>query len=137
MIRTFRELKRLKTFEARFEYLRLNGVVGKTTFGYDRILNQLLYRSTRWRRTRDDIIIRDDGCDLGVKGYEIYGYILIHHLNPITIEDIELEREEIYDPEFLICTTFNTHRAIHYGDESLLPRLPKERKRNDTCPWFS
>jgi predicted HNH restriction endonuclease len=96
----------------------------------------LLYKSDRWKKdTRPEIIIRDDGCDLGVEGYDIHGKILVHHMNPITIEDIELERDCVYDPEFLICTTMNTHNAIHYGNESLLPELPVERRRNDTCPW--
>jgi hypothetical protein len=135
MIRTFRELKRLRTFEERYEYLRLYGRVGENTFGYDRYLNQMLYNSDRWKKTRDGIIIRDDGCDLGVDGYDIYGKILVHHMNPLTIEDIELDREEIYDPEGLISTSFDTHGAIHYGDASLLPKMPIERRRNDTCPW--
>lgn len=135
MIRCYRELRRLKTFEERYRYLKLGGKVGEITFGYDRILNQILYKSDRWLETRDDIIIRDNSCDLGVKGYDIHDRILIHHMNPITIEDIELERDEVFDPEFLICTRLNTHNAIHYGDESLLPRLPIERRRNDTCPW--
>lgn len=135
MIRTYRELRRLKTFDERYQYLRLNGTVGETTFGYDRIINQLLYTSGRWKATRDRVIIRDDGCDLGIREYEIYSKILIHHMNPITAEDIELEREEIYDPEFLICTSLDTHNAIHYGNLSLLPSLPVERRKNDTCPW--
>lgn len=134
--KTFRELSKLKTFKERFEYLRLNGVVGQTTFGYDRNLNQLLYGSSRWKKTRDGIIIRDGGCDLGIDDFTIYDLILIHHICPITIEDIELERDNIYDPENLICTSFNTHNAIHYGDESLLPKPPIERRRNDTCPWL-
>jgi len=135
MIRTYRELRRLKTIEERYQYLRLNGSIGKETFGYDRYLNQLLYTSRRWRRTRDDIIIRDNGCDLGVEDYEISGNIYIHHMNAITIEDIELDRDELYDPEFLISSSYNTHSAIHYGDESLLPKPLIERRRNDTCPW--
>lgn len=135
MIRTFQKLKRLKTFEARYKYLQFSSVVGQSTFGHDRYLNQILYASKRWKRTRDDIIIRDEGCDLGVKDYEIHGRIIVHHMNPITIEDVELDRDIIYDPEGLICTTHNTHNAIHYGDESLLPQLPIERTRHDTCPW--
>lgn len=135
MIRTFSELKRLKTFEERYRYLRLGGIVGKKTFGFDRYLNQMLYRSDRWLKTRDDVIIRDQGCDLGVEGYEIHGGIMIHHMNPITIKDVELWRDEIFDPEFLVCTVHNTHNAIHFGDESLLPKLPIVRRRNDTCPW--
>ena len=135
MIRTFRELTRLKTFEERYKYLQLKSTVGKSTFGGDRYLNQLLYKSDRWKRTRDNIIIRDEGCDLGVDDYRIYGRIVIHHMNPISLEDVELDRDLIYDPEGLICTTHNTHNAIHYGDESLLPQLPNERYKNDTCPW--
>lgn len=136
MIRTFSELKRIKTFKERYQYLRLSGIVGESTFGFDRHINQMLYTSKRWLHTRDEIIIRDQGCDLGIEGYEIYGRIIIHHINPITLEDIELDRDEIYDPEFLICTTHITHLAIHYGDESLLPQVPILRKRNDTCPWL-
>lgn len=136
MIRTYRKLSRLSSFEERYEYLRLAGKVGADTFGYDRYLNQLLYTSRRWRRTRDGIIVRDNGCDLGIKGREIYGKIIIHHMNPITIEDVELDREELYDPELLITTSSNTHQAIHYGDKTLLPSLPIVRRRNDTCPWL-
>jgi hypothetical protein len=135
MNRTYRELRRLKTFEDRYQYLRLAGIVGESTFGYDRYLNQILYASKRWSNTRDIVIVRDDGNDLGVEGYEIRGRIIVHHMNPITIEDVELDRDFVYDPEYLICTTINTHNAIHYGDESLLPKLPIERRKNDTCPW--
>jgi hypothetical protein len=127
----------LKTFEERFAYLQLKGIVGESTFGYDRYLNQTLYMSRRWKRARDIVIIRDNGCDLGIDSsdYEIRGIIQIHHMNPLTPEDIELGRDIIFDPEFLICTSPSTHKAIHYGDASLLPRLPIERRRNDTCPW--
>jgi hypothetical protein len=135
-IRTFSELKRLKTFKDRYDYLKLDGIIGESTFGYDRYLNQLLYTSKRWRETRDKIIIRDNGCDLGIDGYEIHGRILVHHINPITIEDVEQDRDYIYDPEFLVCTSKNTHDAIHYSDESILPMLPVERTRYDTCPWL-
>lgn len=135
MIRNYRELRRLKTFEERYFYLQLKGIVGESTFGFDRYLNQILYTSDRWLRTRDNIIIRDNGCDLGIEGYEIHGRILVHHMNPITIEDVELERDIVFDPEFLISTTLRTHNAIHFGDASLLPKLPIERRRNDTCPW--
>lgn len=135
MIRTYRELNRLETFEERYEYLRLNGIVGQSTFGYDRYLNQLLYTSDRWRRTRDGIIIRDNGCDLGVKDYEIYDKIIIHHMNPITIEDIEDDSELVFNPDFLISSSHNTHNAIHYGDKQLLRMGLVERKRYDTCPW--
>ena len=135
MIRTYSELRTYKTFIDRYNYLKLRGSVGIETFGYDRYLNQVLYRSRRWRRTRDGIILRDNGCDLGVEGYDIYDKIIIHHMNPLTIEDIENDVDEIYDPEFLISVSFNTHQAIHYGDESLLPKEPIERKPYDTCPW--
>jgi hypothetical protein len=134
-IRTYSELRRIPTFEERYQYLRLTGMVGETTFGFDRYLNQILYTSSRWRRTRDNIIIRDDGCDLGMRDYEINGIIYIHHMNPLTIEDVGFDRPIIYDPRFLICTSFNTHNAIHFGSESLLPQLPIERRPNDTCPW--
>jgi hypothetical protein len=134
-MRNFRELRRLKTFEERYEYLKLNGVVGEGTFGYDRYLNQALYRCQSWKQSRDEVIIRDNGCDLGIEGREIYDRILVHHMNPISIEDVEQYRDIVFDPEFLICTMLNTHNAIHYGDITLLPKLPIERKRNDTCPW--
>jgi hypothetical protein len=134
-IRCYQDLKRLHTFEERYEYLKLTGVVGESTFGFDRYLNQVLYKSRRWLRARDKVIIRDGGCDLGHPDYEIHGRILVHHMNPITIEDVELERDIVFDPDFLICTTLNTHNAIHFGDERLLPQMPIERRRNDTCPW--
>lgn len=135
MIRTYSELRKLKTFEERYRYLRIPGVVGRSTFGFDRYLNQMLYTSKRWRRLRDDIIVRDQACDLGVDDYEINDRIYIHHMNPITIEDVKRGNEDVFNPRFLICTSFNTHNAIHYGDESLLPQLPIVRRKNDTCPW--
>ena len=135
MIRTYSELMSIDYFEERFDYLKLKGQVGIETFGYDRYLNQLLYRSRKWRDLRDHIIIRDDACDLAMDGYQILGRIVIHHMNPISIEDIENERSVVFDPEFLICTSHITHNAIHYGDESLLIKVPKERKPFDTCPW--
>ena len=135
IIKTYSELITLPTFEERFAYLQLNGVVGRDTFGFDRYLNQIFYRSKRWRSIRDQIIIRDNGCDLGVEGYDIYGKILIHHINPITLDDIEQESEFLLNPEYLITTTHNTHNAIHYGNESLLSTMPIERVKNDTCPW--
>lgn len=135
MIRTYSELILLPTFEERFQYLRLDGAVGKETFGFDRYLNQVFYRSTRWRAIRDKVIIRDGACDLGIVGREIYEKILIHHLNPITISDIENESDFLMNPEYLICTTHNTHNAIHYGDDSLLIKAPIERTKYDTCPW--
>ena len=134
-IKTYSELSRLTTFEERYNYLRLNGAVGQDTFGFDRYLNQVFYRSQKWKSIRDAVIVRDNGCDLGVEGYAIHGKVIIHHMNPITMEDIEKESDFLLNPEFLIATTHNTHNAIHYGDESLLPQLPIERMRFDTCPW--
>ena len=135
IIRTYSELITFPTFEERFKYLQLEGSVGKDTFGYDRYLTQLFYKTTEWKRLRQDLIIRDNGCDLGVEGREIYGRIIIHHLNPITKDDIVSRTEYLLNPDFLICTTHNTHNAIHYGDESLLITSPVERSKNDTCPW--
>ena len=134
-IRTYSDLSKLTTFEDRYNYLRLNGFVGQETFGFDRYLNQVFYKSAKWRSVRDFVIIRDNGCDLGIEGREIYGKIIIHHMNPITIQDIEQESDFLLDPEFLISTVHETHNAIHYGDENLLIRMPIERKPNDTCPW--
>lgn len=135
IIRTYSELITFPTFEERFKYLQLEGSVGKDTFGYDRYLNQLFYKTAEWKRLRRDLIIRDNGCDLGIEGHEIYGRIIIHHLNPITKDDIVSRTEYLLNPDFLICTTHNTHNAIHYGDESLLITSPVERSKNDTCPW--
>lgn len=135
IIRTYSELVTIPTFEGRFEYLKLDGHVGIETFGFDRYMNQRFYHSSEWRSIRDYVIARDLGCDLAVAGYEIYGKIYIHHLNPITQKDIVRSSAEIIDPEFLICTTHNTHNAIHYGDSSLLITGPIERRPNDTCPW--
>ena len=134
-IKTYSELILLPTFEERFEYLRLNGAVGKDTFGYDRYLNQAFYTSYEWKKIRDQIIIRDNGCDLGIPGREIGRRIYIHHINPLRKDDIVSRSEYLTNPEFLICTSFETHNAIHYGDINLLPRDPVERKPNDTCPW--
>lgn len=136
MIRTYTELSRLKTFEERFDYLRLKGKVGADTFGFDRIFNQAFYTSREWKTVRDHVIARDYGCDLGVPGHEINGQrIIIHHMNPITLEDIEKRTEMLLDPECLITTIHATHNAIHYGDDGLLVRSPVERHKNDTCPW--
>ena len=134
-IRTYSELILLPTFEERFKYLQLNGRVGDDTFGFDRYINQNFYKSADWKRIRDQIIIRDNGCDLALEGYEIYGRILIHHMNPITAKDIGLNTEYLMNPEYLICVTHNTHNAIHYGDEKLLMKGPVSRTKNDTCPW--
>lgn len=134
-IRTYSQLIHLPTFEDRFEYLKLKGSVGKDTFGHDRYLNQVFYSSMEWRRLRDEIIIRDNGCDLGIEGRQIVGKVYIHHLNPLDVNDILTHNEYLVNPEYLICVSFETHNAIHYGDINLLPRDPIERKRNDTCPW--
>ena len=133
--RSYHELMQYDNFLDRYNYLKLGGRVGEETFGFERYLNQVLYRSARWRRARDKVIIRDNGCDLGFDGYDIADKIIVHHMNPITIEDLEEDRDCIYDPEFLICCSKRTHDAIHYGDQSLLPSVPIERRRNDTCPW--
>lgn len=135
MIRRYSELIRYDTFLDRYHYLNLVGQVGIETFGLDRYLNQTLYRSSRWRRTRNQVILRDNGCDLGVEGFDIFDKIIVHHINPLSVQDIEEDVDEIYDPEFLICCSFDTHNAIHYGDERLLPQLPVERRPGDTCPW--
>ena len=135
IIKTYSELITLPTFEERFEYLKLGGKVGRETFGYDRYLNQMLYKLPEWLSVRDEVIVRDNGCDLGVLGREVYGRILVHHMNPITVEDILNRNPAIFDPEFLISTTKNTHDAIHYSDESLLVKDPIVRSKNDTCPW--
>ena len=134
-IRTYSELIQLPTFEERFDYLRLDGVVGKDTFGFDRYLNQQFYRSSEWKRIRNQVIIRDNGCDLGIDEYEIHGRILIHHMNPISIEDLQHMSDLLMNPEYLICVSHRTHNAIHYGDESLIVSAPIERTQNDTCPW--
>lgn len=134
-MRTYSELVLLPTFKERFEYLKLSGVVGRDTFGFDRYLNQQFYRTSEWKKVRDAVIIRDNGCDLGVEGYEIYDRILIHHMNPITADDIIKHSDWILDPNQLICTSFRTHNAIHYGDISLIDKQPTIRKPNDTCPW--
>ena len=134
-IRTYSELITIPTFEERFEYLQLKGSVGKDTFGYDRYLNQVLYRSPEWKRLRNQIIIRDDGCDLACDGYDVYGKVLIHHLNPITVEDVLARSRKVFDPDNLVCVSHNTHNAIHYGDVDLLVTRPIIRTKNDTCPW--
>ena len=135
IIRTYSELITLPTFEDRYHYLQLNGAVGKDTFGFDRYINQQFYRSKEWQRIRDEVIIRDNACDLGMEGYEIHGRIYVHHMNPIMVRDIQSNSDYLMNPEFLICTTHRTHNAIHYGDENLLVRAPIERTKNDTCPW--
>ena len=134
-LRTYSELVQLPTFRERFEYLKLDGTIGEDTFGFDRYLNQIFYKSKEWAAVRREVIIRDNGCDLGVDGYEIRGKILIHHMNPIRQQDILRRSDLLLNPEYLITTVLSTHNAIHYGDEHLLPIVPIERSRNDTCPW--
>lgn len=134
-IKTYSELIQLPTFIERYRYLRLGGRVGEETFGFDRYLNQQFYKSDEWLAIRDHVIVRDMGCDLGMDDREIYGRILIHHMNPISVDDIRNRSDFLLNPEYLICTTKNTHDAIHYGDESLLIIAPIERTKNDTCPW--
>lgn len=135
MTKTYSELIKLKTFKERYKYLRLDGLIGEETFGFDRYMNQKFYKSKEWKRIRDQVIVRDNGCDLGVEGYEIGGRILIHHMNPILLKDIQTLSEFLLNPEYLICTTLDTHNAIHYGDSNLLVIEPIERTKNDTCPW--
>jgi hypothetical protein len=135
MIKSYRELRRLKTFEERFEYLKIGGVVGRESFGFDRYLNQQLYRSKEWKLTRNGIIIRDDGCDLGIHDREIFERIIVHHINPITIKNVERGDDCVFDSDNLICTSLNTSNAIHYGDKSLLIRIPQERRKGDTNLW--
>ena len=136
VIRTYTELSKYDTFLERFRYLRLDGEVAFETFGYDRYLNQIFYNTIQWQKSRRFVILRDQANDLGIDGYPINGQkIIIHHLIPITREDILNRNPDIYNPEFLICTTMRTHNAIHYGDESLLPYAPIVRRKNDTCPW--
>lgn len=134
-IRRYSELRRIDTFEDRFDYLVLRGVVGEHTFGFDRWINQRFYKSREWKRVRDHVILRDHGCDLGVLGYEIHSGLLVHHMNPMSVEDIKHGSEDIIDPEYLVVVSLNTHNAIHYGDRSLLPRDPVDRKPGDTTLW--
>lgn len=134
-MRRYRELIELETFDERFKYLKISGKVGIETFGFDRFINQALYNSARWKKTRCDVIIRDNGCDLGVLGHDINSKIIIHHMNPLTIQDIESGCDDVFDMEFLICTSPNTHNAIHYGNEAMLSRFPKERCLGDTKLW--
>lgn len=135
MIRTYSELYQIPSYKERFEYLKLDGVVGKATFGSKRYLNQKFYTSDEWKRVRDIVIVRDLGCDLGFPGYDIYGQIQVHHMNPMIVEDVISHSSEILNPEFLICTSYQTHKAIHYGTEEMLVLPPVERTKNDTCPW--
>ena len=135
MIKTYNEMIKLPTFEERFEYLKLGGYVGKETFGFDRYLNQVLYRSYEWKQIRNQIILRDKGCDLAVEGREIFDKILVHHINPITLEDINNRNPEIFNPNNLVTVSFNTHQAIHFSSADILVKDPVERKPGDTNLW--
>lgn len=134
-IRTYSELRRLETFEERYRYLALRGTLGERTFGFDRWINQRFYKSREWQRVRNHVIVRDDGCDLGIPGFEIHTGLLVHHMNPISVDDLEHGEDWVVDPNFLITTSLRTHNAIHYGDESLLPRGPIVRQSGDTTLW--
>lgn len=136
LIRTYSELITIPSFEERYRYLKLNGAVGRETFGADRYANQALYTSPEWKSFRNKMIIRDNGCDMAIADREIFGYIILHHLNPITIEDVLSRSKKLFDPDNVVCVSLTTHNAIHYGDENLLiPTKPTERRPNDTCPW--
>lgn len=136
MPKSYKELLRSLTFEERFEYLKMGGRLGESTFGFDRYLNQALYQSPEWRRIRSEVLLRDEGCDLGISDRKIFVRPIVHHINPITIADIENRAECIFDLDNLITTSHDTHNAIHFGDASLLARLPKERKKGDTTLWI-
>lgn len=135
MIRTYHELNHLQSFEERFEYLKLGGCIGEDIFGFDRFLNQQFYRSQKWKTIRDQVIVRDNGCDLGLDGFNIYGKIIIHHMNPIRVEDILDVTDYLLNPDYLICTSLETHNAIHYGNFDNLSKMPIQRTKNDMCPW--
>lgn len=135
MIRTYKELSRLQTFEERFDYLKLSGSIGTETFGFDRYVNQMFYRSKEWKSIRNHVIVRDNGCDLGIEGREIQKGIIVHHINPIKIDDIVSATEFLMNPDYLICTSLKTHNAIHYGDSNLLDKDPIIRRPGDTKLW--
>lgn len=135
MILRYRDIRPLKTIQERYDYLRLGGQVGASTFGFDRYLNQAFYKSKEWQQARNDVILRDNACDLGIEGYDIFKGLVVHHMNPITVDDIVQRKDYIFDPEFLICVSDRTHKAIHYGDAGLLPKEPVQRRAGDTCPW--
>lgn len=135
MLRSYSELSRLRTFDERFRYLLLAGSVGVETFGFDRYVNQRFYRSEEWKHVRNIVIARDNGCDLGIEGRDINGRVYVHHMNPMNLEQINDRMDLILDPEYLVCVTFATHNAIHYGDESYITLAPVERQPNDMCPW--
>ena len=134
-IRTYSELSQLETFDERYQYLKLGGEVGATTFGFDRWINQRFYKSREWKRSKNYVIVRDNGCDLGIEGFEVYTNLIVHHMNPIKLDDIKEATEWLLDPKYLITTSLRTHNAIHYGDESLLPRGPIVREPGDTRLW--
>lgn len=134
IIRRYSELRQLATFKERFDYLKLGGSVGESTFGFDRYLNQTFYRSPEWKRVRNEVILRDNGCDMGMDEFPA-NRIIVHHMNPITAEMIEDRDDILLNPEYLICVSHDTHNAIHFGDENLLPKIPIERRLNDMCPW--
>lgn len=134
--RTYSELIEIPTFEERYQYLKLGGVIGEETFGFDRYLNQVFYHSSEWKKIRNEVILRDNGCDLAFDGYDIFGKVLIHHMNPISLKDIAQRNMDILNPEYLICVSLDTHNAIHYGDDSkIITVVPTIRTPNDTCPW--
>ena len=135
MIRTYTEMLKYRTFEERFRYLKLNGSVGVDTFGYDRYLNQMFYKSSEWRQLRNYVITRDNGCDLAIPDLDILDRIIVHHLNPLRVEDVIEHTDYLLDPNYLVCVSSETHRAIHYGDERMLFIKPIIRRPNDTCPW--
>ena len=135
MLRSYSELSRLRTFDERFRYLLLVGSVGVETFGFDRYVNQRFYRSEEWKHVRNIVIARDNGCDLGIEGRDINGRVYVHHMNPMNLEQINDHMDLVLDPEYLVCVTFATHNAIHYGDESYITLAPVERQPNDMCPW--
>ena len=135
MIRRYRDLRGLTTIRDRYEYLKLGGQIGSSTFGFDRYLNQVFYKSKEWLESRNAVILRDGGCDLGIKGYDIVKGLNVHHMNPVTVDDILARKDFIFDPEFLITVSDRTHKAIHYGNAELLPKDPISRYSGDTCPW--
>lgn len=136
MIKTYSELSKIPDFMGRFEYLSLKGIVAEETFGFDRYLNQKFYRSREWHQLRNKIIVRDNGCDLGIPGRDIFDHIIIHHMNPLRVDDVVNSTDFLLNPEYLICVSSLTHNAIHYGDKNLIMPIDIiERKPNDTCPW--
>ncbi len=135
MIRRYSRLKSLDTFEDRYRYLRLQGSIGRSSFGFDRYVNQKFYKSREWQDVRDFVIVRDNGCDLGIEGYDIHSNLLVHHMNPMDLEEVVHGDPRILDPEYLITTTHTTHNAIHYGDENQIPRQLVERRAGDTSLW--